>query len=123
MQRKIFLLLIGSFFILKSVKACNTEGSPAPSLRQCFLQHPENVRRTAILLDLSLGFFGVHRMYLGTSPKVPVFYTLSMGGGGVLWLVDLGVLIAHKDITPYLNNPRMLMWSEKATVLLPSVGQ
>ena len=123
MQRKIFLLLIGSFFLLKSVKASDTNGLPTPSLRQFFLQHPDNARRTAILLDLSLGFFGVHRMYLGTSPKVPVFYTLSMGGGGVLWLVDLGVLIAHKDITPYLNNPRMLMWSEKNTVLLPPVGQ
>jgi hypothetical protein len=73
----------------------------------------ENPRAVAIALDVTLGYFGVHRMYLGTDPKVPIFYTLSMGGGGVLWLVDLGVLIAHKDIDPYINNPRMFMWAGK----------
>jgi hypothetical protein len=62
-------------------------------------------------------------MYLGTSPKIPVFYTLSMGGGGVLWLVDLGVLITHKDISPFLNNPKMLMWSEKSPASLPAISQ
>lgn len=77
------------------------------------LKHPENARRVAILLNVSLGYFGVHRMYLGTDPKVPIFYTLSMGGGGLLWLVDLGILIAQKDIEPYINNPRMFMWAGK----------
>lgn len=77
------------------------------------LNHQENARRVAILLNVSLGYFGVHRMYLGTDPKVPIFYTLSMGGGGLLWLVDLGILIAHKDIEPYINNPRMFMWAGK----------
>ena len=77
------------------------------------LKHKENARRVAILLNVSLGYFGVHRMYLGTDPKVPIFYTLSMGGGGLLWLVDLGILIAHKDIEPYINNPRMFMWAGK----------
>ena len=83
---------------------------------------PDNARRVAIALDCTLGFFGVHRMYLGTDPKVPVFYTLSMGGGGLLWLVDLGILIAHKDIEPYLNNPHMFMWAKKEESL-PAVGQ
>ncbi len=77
------------------------------------IKHKENARRVAILLNVSLGYFGVHRMYLGTDPKVPIFYTLSMGGGGLLWLVDLGILIAHKDIEPYINNPRMFMWAGK----------
>jgi len=78
------------------------------------LKYKENTRRVAILLNVTLGYFGVHRMYLGTDPKVPIFYTLSMGGGGVLWLVDLGILIAHKDIDPYINNPRMFMWAGKS---------
>ncbi len=121
MQRKIFLFLIGSFFLLKSVNANDWRGVPSPSWKQQMRHHPDNVRRTAILLAASLGFFGVHRMYLGTSPKIPVFYTLSMGGGGVLWLVDLGVLIAHKDVSTYLNNPKMLMWSEKPSPSLTPV--
>ncbi len=123
MQRKIFLLLFVSFFLLKNAKGNNEVHSPLPSWRKAAFSHPENARRVAILLDASLGFFGVHRMYLGTSPKIPVFYTLSMGGGGVLWLVDLGVLIMHKDISPFLNNPKMLMWSEKSPASLPAISQ
>jgi len=123
MQRKIFLLLFGFFFLLKNVSGNHFVDSPPPSWRKTAFSHPEDARRMAILLDATLGFFGVHRMYLGTSPKIPVFYTLSMGGGGILWLVDLGVLIAHKDISPYLNNPKMLMWSEKPSNSLPPVSQ
>ena len=69
-------------------------------------------RLVAIALDISLGLLGVHRLYLGTDLKVPVMYTLTLGGGGVLWLVDLGLLIATKDISKYYNNPRLFMWTK-----------
>ena len=71
----------------------------------------DNQRAVAIGLDVSLGLFGVHRMYLGTDLKVPVIYTSTIGGGGVLWLVDLGLLIAVKDITPFKNNSNVFMWN------------
>ncbi len=71
----------------------------------------ENPRLVAILLDASLGLLGMHRLYLGTDLKVPILYTLTFGGGAVLWLVDLGLLIFSKDITPYMNNPNVFMWS------------
>lgn len=71
----------------------------------------DNQRAVAIGLDVSLGLFGVHRMYLGTDLKVPVIYTTTIGGGGVLWLVDLGLLIAVKDLKPYLDNPNVFMWN------------
>jgi TM2 domain-containing membrane protein YozV len=71
----------------------------------------ENPRMMAIALDITLGVLGVHRLYLGTDLKVPIFYTLSLGGGGVLWLVDLGLLIANKDISKYYNNPKLFMWT------------
>ena len=71
----------------------------------------DNQRAVAIGLDVSLGLFGVHRMYLGTDLKVPVIYTSTIGGGGVLWLVDLGMLIAVKDLTPFKNNPNVFMWN------------
>jgi hypothetical protein len=78
---------------------------PAP-----FLQKSENPRLVAIALDISLGLFGMHRLYLGTDVKVPIGYTLTFGGGGVLWLADLIMLIATRDITPYMNNPHFFMW-------------
>ena len=71
----------------------------------------ENQRAVAIGLNVSLGLFGVHRMYLGTDLKVPVIYTTTIGGGGVLWLVDLGLLIAVKDLTPFKDNPNVFMWN------------
>lgn len=71
----------------------------------------ENQRAVAIGLDMSLGLFGVHRMYLGTDLKVPVIYTTTIGGGGVLWLVDLGLLVAVKDLTPFKDNPNVFMWN------------
>ncbi len=71
----------------------------------------DNQRAVAIGLDVSLGLFGVHRMYLGTDVKVPVIYTATIGGGGVLWLVDLGLLISVKDLTPFKDNPNVFMWN------------
>ena len=75
-------------------------------------QH-DNPRLVAIVLDASLGLLGVHRLYLGTSVKVPVIYTVTCGGGCVLWLIDLGLLIFTKDITPYMDNPNLFMWTDK----------
>ena len=71
----------------------------------------ENQRAVAIGLDMSLGLFGVHRMYLGTDLRVPVIYTTTIGGGGVLWLVDLGLLVAVKDLTTFKDNPNVFMWN------------
>jgi len=70
----------------------------------------ENPRLVAIGLDLALGLFGMHRLYLGTDVKVPVAYTLTFGGGGVLWLVDLALLIGSPSIESYKNNPHLFMW-------------
>lgn len=75
-----------------------------------WLAKSENPRLVAIALDISLGLFGMHRLYLGTDVKVPIAYTLTFGGGGVLWLADLVMLIATPDITPYMNNPHFFMW-------------
>ncbi|MFZ6053166.1 NINE protein [Halocola ammonii] len=72
----------------------------------------ENPRLVSILLTLALGPFGAHRIYLGTDVKVPVFYTLTLGGGlGILPVIDLLHLVFTKDISVYYNNPRIFMWS------------
>jgi hypothetical protein len=117
---KIFFILC---LTLISIRSSAVKNPPfLDGVFYCGLKNKEDIRRVSILLNISLGFFGVHRMYLGTDPKVPVFYTLSMGGGGLLWLVDLGILIAHKDVTPYMNNPRMFMWAKKDESL-PAVSE
>jgi TM2 domain-containing membrane protein YozV len=64
----------------------------------------------ALGLNVSLGLFGVHRLYLGTSPKVPVIYTFTLGGGGVIFIGDLGALIFTKDIEKFAEKPEVIMW-------------
>jgi len=81
-----------------------------------FLQESDTViferrqRLTAILLNLTLGLFGMHRVYLGTDIWVPLFYTFTFGGGGVLWIADLMVLTFGKELSGYCNNGRLLMF-------------
>jgi TM2 domain-containing membrane protein YozV len=62
-------------------------------------------------LNVSLGLFGVHRLYLGTSPQIPVIYTFTLGGGGFLMLSDLGVIIFTKDLEQFSNSEKVIMWS------------
>ncbi len=63
-------------------------------------------------LVLTLGPLGVHRLYLGTHPGVPVFYTLTLGGGfGILPIIDLIAILTSKDLSRFENNGKILMFS------------
>jgi TM2 domain-containing membrane protein YozV len=74
----------------------------------------ENTKLIAALLALTLGPFGVHRMYLGTELRVPVFYTLTLGGGlGILPLIDFFYIILSKDEGVLNENGNIFMWGDK----------
>ena len=67
----------------------------------------------AITLAVTLGVFGVHRLYLGTSTKVPIIYTITLGGGfGVLVLSDIIAIIVTKDLEEYSSEPKVFMWAK-----------
>ncbi|MCC6599297.1 MAG: TM2 domain-containing protein [Crocinitomicaceae bacterium] len=87
-------------------------GTP-DSIPQDRIEKKENTRVVAAVLCAALGLFGVHRMYLGTNVRVPVFYTLTIGGGVALWIADLGLIIFSKNIVRYIDNPNVFMWKEK----------
>lgn len=77
----------------------------------------ENERLMSVVLAFALGPFGGHRLYLGTGPKVPIIYTLTLGGGfGVLPMIDMIHLLLKKDLGPYRNNTQVFMWSKPRTV-------
>ncbi|MEZ4737980.1 MAG: TM2 domain-containing protein [Flavobacteriales bacterium] len=80
---------------------------------------PENERLVSTSLAVLLGAFGAHRIYLGTSPKVAVIYGITFGGFGVLVLLDLGHLILSKDLAPYRDNERVIMWGSPKEQLTP----
>jgi hypothetical protein len=70
----------------------------------------EHSKLVAVGLNLSLGLFGVHRLYLGTSPKVPVIYTFTLGGGCIIFLGDLATIIFTKDLEQFTNQTELIMW-------------
>jgi TM2 domain-containing membrane protein YozV len=58
-----------------------------------------------------LGFFGAHRIMLGTKPWVPIVYVATFGGCfGLLPLVDFCVLMLSDNVEQYENNPNVFMW-------------
>ncbi|MBI5217912.1 MAG: TM2 domain-containing protein [Bacteroidia bacterium] len=68
---------------------------------------------TTIVVILLTGPLGGHRLYLGTSPVVPVVYAITLGGGiGILPVIDLIVIATTKDINRYINNDKVIMWVE-----------
>jgi len=72
-----------------------------------------NHKLTASALALTLGVFGVHRLYLETEYTVPIAYTLTLGGGfGILPLSDIVAIWINPELEPYLKNPNFVMWIE-----------
>lgn len=78
------------------------------------IPHSEPRRGVAIALTVLLGPLGGHRLYLGTEPKVPVLYTVTLGGGlGLLPLIDLVQLIVTDDLDKFHDHSRVFMWRNK----------
>lgn len=87
---------------------------PFRSLLFKLKERKENVKLTAAVLALALGPLGVHRLYLGTHPIVPVAYVLTLGGGiFILPFIDFVAIVFTKDITHYMDNKQFFMWVNK----------
>jgi TM2 domain-containing membrane protein YozV len=86
---------------------------PNPILQMFKTRRDRNRRLTAAVLafPFPFGIVGLHRIYLGTSPHVPVVYIGTLGGiFGILPFIDFCVLILDKDIDRYVENPKIFMW-------------
>ena len=120
MRTKLSILLLIGFFLsptitkagldIPKVKSHKQRRLPFFKKRRLEVKHNKWI---AASLDLSLGIFGVHRLYLGTEAHVPVMYTLTLGGGGILILADLGLILLSKDIEPYANSSHIFMWRKE----------
>lgn len=119
MRTKLTILLLLGLFTFPTVVTANHDipkvkphkQKHLPFFKKRRLQTKHN-KWVAAGLDLSLGLFGVHRLYLGTETHVPVMYTLTLGGGGILILADLGLILFSKDIEVYSNSQHIFMWSK-----------
>ncbi len=71
---------------------------------------------TSILaFPVPFGIVGVHRIYLGSEPWVPIVYLVTAGGGiGLLPLIDFFYIISadEEEFKKYENNPHVFMFVE-----------
>lgn len=69
---------------------------------------------TSILaFPIPFGFSGMHRIYLGTEPWVPVVYLCTGGGGaGLLPFIDFLLIVTatEEQFKQYENNPNVFMF-------------
>lgn len=74
----------------------------------------------AAILAFPLGVFGLHRMYLGAKPIIPILYIVTFGGAlGILPFIDMMVIILSKDTKPFYKNSKILMWYKKKSKNAP----
>jgi TM2 domain-containing membrane protein YozV len=131
-----FCLVLGFMLTCKSVSALGTSSSlaldyisvvstkenlfseqefsrPNPILAAFKLRQNKSKRVAAALLafPFPFGMVGLHRIYLGTAPHVPVVYIGTLGGVfGILPFIDFCVLVLDKDIERYSENKKIFMW-------------
>jgi TM2 domain-containing membrane protein YozV len=89
------------------------DNAPNPLFKLFRKKQKDNRRITAALLafPFPFGIVGLHRIFLGTKPYVPVAYIASLGGiFGLMPLIDFFVICFDKDFEQYLNNGKVLMW-------------
>lgn len=76
---------------------------------------PENTsvkfkRGKAILFTVFTGLLGGHRVYFGTHQRTPIIYAVTLGGLGILPLVDLVNIVFTKDLSKFDNKTQIIMW-------------
>lgn len=66
-----------------------------------------------LAFPLPFGVIGLHRIYLGTKPYVPLVYIGTIGGAfGILPFIDFCVILLDKDTDHYKENSHIFMWIE-----------
>ena len=73
----------------------------------------EKLIAAVLAFPVPFGFSGLHRIYLGSEPWVPVAYLLTGGGGcGLLPLIDFIFIVSAspEELASYENNPGFFMW-------------
>lgn len=98
---------------MNSVESDVKKNRPSPLLQLFKRKQRTNKKITAAILafPFPFGIVGLHRIYLGTAPYVPVVYIASLGGVfGILPFIDFCVIALDKDIERYKENKKVFMW-------------
>jgi TM2 domain-containing membrane protein YozV len=79
------------------------------------IKDTKKLTAAVLAFPLPFGFFGAHRIYMGTKPIVPIIYIATLGGCvGILPLIDFIKILMEKDLKKYENNSNVFMWNDPA---------
>lgn len=112
-SKPIYLLQVTQVDSLLLIESANSQELPNPLLHQFKIKKKQNKQVVAAILafPIPFGIVGLHRIYLGTAPYVPVAYIATLGGlFGILPFVDFCVLLLDSDIEKYKSNQKVFMW-------------
>jgi TM2 domain-containing membrane protein YozV len=73
----------------------------------------EKLIASILAFPVPFGFTGLHRIYLGSEPWIPVVYLITGGGGlGIVPLIDFFFIVTadKEEFRKYENNPKFFMW-------------
>ncbi len=97
---------------IEGIESCLGE-KPNPVFQLFRKKQHLNKRITAAVLafPFPFGIVGLHRIYLGTKPYVPVAYIATLGGVfGILPFIDFCAITFDKDFDRYRDNGQIFMW-------------
>ena len=93
----------------------NLDLRPNP-LKQLFRQQEKKNRKVACAImafPFPFGIVGLHRIYMGTAPYVPIVYIGTLGGAlGVLPMIDFIVILCKKNPEQFFGDRRVFMWMD-----------
>lgn len=102
--------------IIYSEKIALNDKKPNPIFQLFKKKQRLNKRITAAVLafPFPFGIVGLHRIYLGTKPHVPVVYIASFGGiFGLLPFIDFCAITFGKNFDQYRDNGNVFMWVQE----------
>lgn len=95
-----------------AVEVAPAAGNSATALLDLGLGTPDVL--IAWLCNTFVGYFGIHRLYMGTSALTVVLYVITGGGLGIVDLIDWICmtikLVNGEDCGSYANNTKFFMW-------------
>lgn len=106
----------------KPLLSINTGDTLRDSIESRSTPHDDTARKnfrkekliaSILAFPVPFGFCGLHRIYLGSEPWVPVAYLVTGGGGfGLLPLIDFVFIVTADEerFKSYENNPQFFMW-------------
>lgn len=96
---------------IENVTVSESKPNPIFSLFKKKQRLNKKITAAVLAFPFPFGIVGLHRIYLGTSPHVPVVYIGSLGGiFGLLPLIDFITITCTKDFEHYRDNGNVFMW-------------